>query len=61
MLGVFQSHDNRQKIRDMFTNKDVTIELFKPNYTDDESEDNDCTENDSNLEDGNSESEGLQN
>lgn len=47
MLGVFQSRANRQKMRKIFTGKAVQLELFKPNFTDDESEDNDISEEES--------------
>ena len=39
----------------MFSGKSVTIDLFKPNFTDDDSQDNDCSENESQADDQSSE------
>lgn len=51
MTGVFQSQVNRHEVRDLFTDRGINLELFKPNFTDDESEDNDCSEEESQAED----------
>ena len=34
-------------MKKLFADKSIELELFKPNFTDDESEDNDCSENES--------------
>ena len=49
MSGIFQLKENRDKVRDLFkaAGLNVQLELFKPDYTDDESEDHDCTEDES--------------
>lgn len=47
LKGVFQSRENRENMRQLFEDREVTLQLFQPNFTDDESEDNDATENES--------------
>lgn len=47
LKGVFLSRENRENIRQLFEDKEITLQLFQPNFTDDESEDNDATENES--------------
>ena len=53
MSGVFQLKDNRDKCRECFSNSQISLILFKPDYTDDESDDHDNSEDES-VEDGES-------
>jgi predicted kinase len=39
MHGVFQSKKNREEMRELFKTKGIELELFKAQYSDDESED----------------------
>ena len=50
MTGVFQSQSNRNEMRELIKNSGINLELFCPNFTDDESEDNDCSENESEVD-----------
>ena len=51
MTGVFLSRDNRTAVKSLFAQGKIEIQLFKPDFTDDESEDHDCSEEES-QEDG---------
>lgn len=46
LVGVFQLQENRNKVRELL-GSDLTASLFKPDYTDDESADHDCSEEES--------------
>lgn len=47
MVGIFQLQENRNSVRRLFENSSVKVTLFKPDYTDDESEDHDASEEES--------------
>lgn len=47
MVGIFQLQENRTSVRELFANSSVKVTLFKPDYTDDESEDHDVSEEES--------------
>ena len=53
MVGIFQQKENRDSVKEFFKSAklDVKLELFKPEYTDDESEDHDCSEDESKASD----------
>ena len=50
MQGVFQLKENRDEMRKLFKGSKIELVLFKPQYTEDESEDNDCTEDESKID-----------
>lgn len=62
MTGIFQLKENRDKVREIFKSAGIKVELelFKPDYTDDESDDHDCTEDESqgSNDDGEGEDDG---
>jgi hypothetical protein len=58
MIGVFNLRENRQKARNLFKGRDIEIILFKPEYTDDNSEEHDATEEGSESDKSSSEVEG---
>lgn len=47
LKGVFQLRENRESVREKLTSKGFKLELFVPEFTDDESEDHDCSEDES--------------
>lgn len=49
LSGVFQLQENRNTVRKLF-NSEVAVVLFKPDFTDDESDDHDCSEEESMAE-----------
>lgn len=55
MVGVFQSQQNRNDIRKLF-NASISVRLFKPDYTDDESDDHDISEEESQADEEDSHS-----
>ena len=55
LSGVFQLQANRKAVRKLF-NSEITLVLFKPDFTDDESDDHDCSEEESMAEDEDSHS-----
>ena len=54
MIGVFNFRDNRQRVRGLFSKIQTKITLFKPDYTDEESEERDASEEESQGEDDSS-------
>ena len=49
---------NRKQMRALFRGSRLEIIVWEPSYSDDESEDNDCSEDDSQIEEADSQSEG---
>lgn len=47
MVGIFQLQENRTQVKELFANSSIEVTLFKPDFTDDESEDHDCSEEES--------------
>ena len=51
LIGIFQMQSNRNDVRKLLTQfKNFELVLFKPDFTDDESEEHDCSEDESNEE-----------
>ena len=48
MTGVFQSKENRDEMRNLLKGSKIELILFKPDYTDDESDDHDNSEDEEN-------------
>lgn len=57
MIGVFNDRKNRHTIRDLFQERSVSITLFAPDYTDEESEERDASEEESGEDESSSASE----
>ena len=47
LTGTFQSKENRDAMRELLKDSGIELVLFKPDYTDDESEDHDNSEEES--------------
>lgn len=52
LSGIFMQRENRQQLRKKLEGKQIELVLFNPDFTDDESEDHDCTEDDTVDDDG---------
>ena len=57
MIGVFNDRKNRNEVRSLFKQCQTNITLFKPDYTDEESEERDASEEESQEEGSSSASE----
>ena len=50
--GIFLKRDNRSTLREGLKEKDIELVLFKPDFTDDESEEHDDSEEESEVSEG---------
>ena len=51
MIGVFNDRKNRQAVREIFVDRQIEVNLFKPEFSDDESEEHDDSEDESQATD----------
>lgn len=61
MPNTFQFRDNRREINKLFKTSKLKVTLFAPDYTDDDSEDHDFSEEDENYNQSESASSGQHN
>lgn len=57
MAGIFMKRENRAQLKEKLGATSIELELFKPDFSDDESEDHDDSEDESSEDDGEESSE----